>query len=269
MRPPSRDLLVLDAEFPALPHRLEGYVVRGLSDWATLREQVKTAAPSSVVLLRAGGSEEDAGAIGGLIRETPSVPVVAAVPFARTTSVYVRALLDAGVAEVANVEGEVKLAALVPTLRQAHARPLKRRMEERMPVWVPEDGRMLIRAGAEAVVDGGGRESFAEIFGVYVRTVAARCTEAGLPPPRRLLGWIRVLLALSLLEEVHRTVLNVALVCGYTDNSSLKRAVDNFTDSAVHGSIRDQTFAGAFDGFAAELRRLRLDGKRPRPGIRA
>jgi hypothetical protein len=33
--------------------------------------------------------------------------------------------------------------------------------------------------------------------------------------------------------------------------------------------IRHQTFADAFDGFAAELRRLRHDGKRPRPGARA
>jgi AraC-like DNA-binding protein len=94
-------------------------------------------------------------------------------------------------------------------------------------------------------------------------------TEAGLPPPRRLLGWIRVLLALSLLEEAHRTVLNVALVCGYTDNSSLKRAVENFTGSAVLNSIRDQTFEAAFDGFAAELRQLRHETKRTRPGARA
>ncbi|HYR08866.1 MAG TPA: helix-turn-helix domain-containing protein [Longimicrobium sp.] len=243
--------------------------MRVLSGWPGLREQVRTAVPSSVVLLRAGEADRDIDAVRALILETPSVPVVASVPFVRTTAAQVRALLDTGIAEIANADAEVKLAALIPTLRQAHARPLKRRIEERMPVWVPEDARTLMRAAAEAVADGGGREAFAGIFGVYVRTVADRCTEVGLPPPRRLLGWMRVLLALTLLEEANRSVLNVALACGYTDNSSLKRAVENFTGSAALDSIRDQPFAAAFDAFADELRRLRYEGRRPRRGARA
>lgn len=265
---PPREVLVLEGAFPSFPQRTEGYLVRGLPGWAALRESVRTAAPSTIVLVRAGGAEQQIEALRELIRETPSVPVVAAVPFARATTAQVRALLDAGLAEIANADDNTTLAALAPALRQAHARPLKRRIEERMPVWVPEDARTLVRAAAETVVDGGGREAFAGIFGIYVRTVGARCAEAGLPPPRRLLGWVRVLLALTLLEEAHRTALNAALVCGYTDNSSLKRAVENFTGPAVLSSIRDQTFAAAFDGFAAELRRLRHDGRRPRPATR-
>ena len=231
-------------------------MVRAAPGWTALRERVRTAPPSSIVLVRAGG-EGDAGPLRDLMMETPCVPLVAAVPFERATAAGVRALLDTGLAEIANAGEPVELAALIPALRQAHARPLKRRIEERMPVWVPEDARTLIRAAAETVVDGGGRERFAGIFGVYVRTVAAKCAELGLPPPRRLLGWVRVLLALTLLEEAHRTVLNAAVCCGYTDNSSLKRAVENFTGSAVPGSIREQTFERAFDHFTAELLRLR------------
>ncbi|MBW3571413.1 MAG: helix-turn-helix domain-containing protein [Gemmatimonadetes bacterium] len=256
-----RDLLLLEGEFPEFPGDLERYAVRPLPGWAALRERVRSAAPRSIVLLRAGGGERDADAVRELIRDTPSVPVVAAVPFARASAAQLRELLHAGVSEIANADGRATLPALLPSLRQAHARPLKRRLEERMPVWVPEDARTLIRAAAETVVDGGGREAFAAIFGVYVRTVAARCTEAGLPPPRRLLGWIRVLLAISLLEEAHRTVLNVALACGYTDNSSLKRAVENFAGPAAPIAVRQHTFAGAFDAFAAELRRLRHAGR--------
>lgn len=253
---PPRGLLVLDGEFGGLPQRLDGYEVRALPGWAALRERVRSAPPSSVVLVRAGG-DCDPEPLRELMMETPSVPVVAAVPFGRATAAEVRALLDAGLAEVANAGDEVTLAALLPALRRAHARPLKRRLEARMPVWVSEEARTLMRAAAETVVEGGGRAAFAEVFGVYVRTVAARCTGAGLPPPRRLLGWIRVLLALSLLEEGHRTVLDVALACHYTDNSSLKRAVENFSGSAALRSIRDQTFDAAFDAFTAELRRLR------------
>ena len=264
---PLRDLLVLDGEFSGA-QRLEGYVVRSHPGGAALRESVRIAAPSTIVLVRAGGAEQEIEALRELIRETPSVPVVAAVPFARATTAQVRALLDAGIAEIADADEHAPLAAVAPALREAHARPLKRRIEERMPVWVPEDARTLVRAAAETVVDGGGREVFAGIFGIYVRTVTARCVDAGLPPPRRLVGWVRVLLALTLLEEAHRTVRNVAVCCGYTDNSSLKRAIENFTARRRPGSIREQTFAAAFDSFAADLVRLRHAGKSSRTGVR-
>jgi AraC-like DNA-binding protein len=263
-----RDLLVLEGEFSSFPQRLGGSVVRALPGWEALRESVRTAAPSTVVLVRAGGAEREIESLRELILETPSVPVVAAVSSARATTAQVRALLDAGLAEIANADEHTTLAALAPALRQAHARPLKRRLEERMPVWVPEDARTLVRAAAETVVDGGGREVFAGIFGIYVRTVTARCVDAGLPPPRRLVGWMRVLLALTLLEEAHRTVMNVAVCCGYTDNSSLKRAIENFTACPGSASIREHTFATAFDRFTAELLRLRHSGKRARLGGR-
>jgi AraC-like DNA-binding protein len=74
-----------------------------------------------------------------------------------------------------------------------------------------------------------------------------------------------VLLALSLLEEPERTVMNVAQVCGYRDNSSLKRAIENFAGTPSLASIRDQSFAAAFDGFLTELRGLRYGtGRRTR-----
>lgn len=263
-----RDLLVLEGEFSSFPQRAEGFVVRALPGWEALRQSVRTAAPSTIVLVRARGAEQEIESLRELIRETPSVPVVAAVPVARASTAQVRALLHAGLAEIADAAEHTPLAAVAPALRQARARPLKRRIEERMPVWVPEDARTLLRAAAETAVDGGGREVFAGIFGIYVRTVTGRCVDAGLPPPRRLVGWVRVLLALTLLEEAHRTVLNVAVCCGYTDNSSLKRAIENFTGRPGPGSIREQTFAAAFDGFTAELVRLRHTGKRSRRVLR-
>lgn len=266
MMHPARDLLILAGEFSELPDEREGYVVRALPGWDALKELILSAAPSTVVLIRA--DETDATAVEEVIRASPSVPVVAAVPFARVTAMRMRALLDAGIAEIANADGDVPLAALLPTLRRAHARPLKRRIEAGLPVWLPEEARTLLRAAAETAVDRGGRERFAEIFGLYERTIAEKCAELGLPTPRRLLGWVRVLLALSMLEERHRTVMNVALACGYTDNTSLKRAVENFTGSAMLASVRDMAFAAALERFAEELRRLRHEAPRLRSGAR-
>jgi AraC-like DNA-binding protein len=254
---PERTLLVLATDFPGAPEAVEGYVVQAAESWAELAERVRTAAPSTIVMVRVEAGA-DAAELRGLMRATPSVPVVAAVSFRQAGAAQVGALLAAGIAEIVNLDMLPVLAGMVPTLRRAHARPLKRRLEVGLPVWVPEEARTLLRAAAETVADRGGRPRFAEIFGVYVRTVAIKSRELNLPPPRRLLAWVRVLLALSLLEEEERTVINVAHVCGYRDNSSLKRAIENFTGTPALASIRDQSFAAAFDRFAGELRDLRL-----------
>jgi AraC-like DNA-binding protein len=263
---PRRTVLVLESHFPAQPGVVDGYALQPAAGLDALRELARSAPPAAVVLVRARGGDADVAELRELIRVAPSVPVVAAVDLRALTARQVRGMLDAGLAEIATVDGSGGLRALVPTLRRAHARPLKRRIEERLPVWVPEDARTLIRAACETVVDLGGREAFAGTFGVYVRTAADWCRELDLPPPRRLLGWVRVLLALTLLEEAHRTVINVALACGYKDNSSLKRAIENFSGTPALASIRDQHFGPAFDAFAAELRSLRHAGPhRPRP----
>jgi AraC-like DNA-binding protein len=258
---PRRTVLVLQSHLPAQPEAVDGYAIQPAAGLDALRELARVAPPSTVVLVRTRDGDSEAEEMRELIRVTPSVPVVAAVAFREATAAQVRALLDSGVAEIASVDESGGLRALVPTLRRAHARPLKRRIEERLPAWVPEDARTLIRAAAETVVDLGGREVFAGIFGVYVRTAADWCRELDLPPPRRLLGWVRVLLALTLLEEAHRTVISVALACGYKDNSSLKRAIENFIGTPALPSIRDQRFVPAFDRFADELRALRHDAQ--------
>lgn len=260
---PPRSLLVLDPGFPGRVESLDGYDNQRVAGWQELLERARSAPPSAVVLVRARGDAETAE-LRELIRAAPSVPVVASVGLRHTSAAEVRALLHAGVAEIADTDTTGEMRALIPTLRRAHARPLKRRIEERLPVWLSEDALTLIRAAAETVVDRGGREAFAGIFGVYVRTVADWCRELDLPPPRRLLGWARVLLALAMLEEAHRTVLSIALACGYKDNSSLKRAIENFSGTPALASVRDQRFNPAFDCFADELRALRHDRQRRR-----
>lgn len=252
---PARTLHLLVAEYPGAPESVEGYEVQAAGSWAELAEQVRTAAPSSVALVRVASADE-AAVVRGLMRATPSVPVVAAVPFGRAGA-EVAGLLDAGISEIVNVDLLRGLAGTVPTLRRAHARPLKRRVEAGLPVWVPEEARTLLRAAAETVADQGGRTRLAAMFGVYVRTVGLKCRELQLPPPRRLLGWVRVLMALSLLEEKGRTVMNVARVCGYGDNSSLKRAIGNFGGGPAVPTIRHQSFTAAWDGFVSELRGIR------------
>jgi AraC-like DNA-binding protein len=231
------------------------YRVRPCATWAELAQQAQLAPPSAVLLVRAEPGDGALQALEMVMRATPSVPAVVALSFRGGSARHLAAALEAGVSEVVNLDLERTFASMHPTLRRAHARPLKRRVEALLPVWMGEHARTLLRAAAETVVDGGGREVLASIFAVQQRTVADWTAELGLPPPRRLLGWMRVLLALTLLEEANRTVRNVAESCGYSDDTALKRAVENFTGAP--SATRAQTFATAFEVFRDELWHLR------------
>jgi AraC-like DNA-binding protein len=250
----TRTALLLSDHFDHISS--EGrYRVRRCASWAELAEQAQSAPPSTVLLVRTEPGDGALQALEQLMRATPSVPAVVALSFRAASAEHLRAALATGISEVVNLDLERTFASMHPTLRRAHARPLKRRIEAQLPVWVSEHARTLLRAAAETVVDGGGREVLASIFAVQERTVADWTTELGLQPPRRLLGWMRVLLALTLLEEANRTVRNVAESCGYSDDTALKRAVENFTGAP--SATRAQTFATAFEVFRDELWHLR------------
>jgi transcriptional regulator GlxA family with amidase domain len=92
---------------------------------------------------------------------------------------------------------------------------------------------------------------------VNERTVPRWCRRADLPPPRRLLAWLRLLLAAELLDDENRPVLSVARACGYASEVSLKAALRQFM-GAPPSELRK---AGAFDtaarAFSRELFELR------------
>lgn len=250
-----RTVLVLDGHFHHL-EPTERYQPRPCATWDELVQLTQTAPPRTVLMVRAEPGDGALQALEMIMRATPSVPVVAALSFfGPGAAPHLRAVLASGVSEVVNLDLERTLPAMQPALRRAHARPLKRRLEADLPVWMSETARTLLRAAAETVVDGGGRQVLASIFAVQQRTVADWTSELGLPPPRRLLGWTRVLLALTLLEEAGRTVRNVAESCGYSDDTALKRAVENLTGAP--SATRAQTFATAFEIFRDELWHLR------------
>ena len=257
----TRSVLVVAGHFPRLGAEQGGYRVGECASLAQLAERMRTAPPSSVAVVSLAGMEGGAAVVQALRYGSPAVPLVAAVPHRGAGGAQVREVLAAGVAEVMDADAAATLGAMVPWLRRAHAAPLKRRVQADLPAWLPETARTVVRAAAETVVDLGGRETLAAIFGVTERTVSDWCDDLRLPLPRRLLGWMRVLLALTLLEEKARTVGNVAVCCGYSDDSSLKRAIANFTGADPRGSTRSQTFPAALARFTAELRDLR---ERPR-----
>jgi AraC-like DNA-binding protein len=108
----------------------------------------------------------------------------------------------------------------------------------------------------------GGRGKYlARALHLSERTVLRWTERAGLPPPRRLMAWMRILMAASLLDDPGRTVLSVAYACGYASDSSLRRAMQDFLGTIPTTLRREGAFARAAQVFLAELADVRTWGK--------
>lgn len=266
--PPRR--LLLGAS-PALrkyrPARGYGraYVPVWIEGEEPLLEAARGEPPRSVVVVDAL-TADGAGPnplVRRLIEAAPMVPVIAALPLHPQHVPAAWALLDWEVSELLDVEMEPTSRMLAYRAGTAHARPFKRLLEAGLSRYVSGHALVLLRGAAEVVVDGGTRAELARLFGVRDRTVAALCTREALPHPRRLLSWLRVLLALAHLGQPGRGMASAARAAGYADQSSLRRAAAALLDPGV-----PRTFAGALARFDAELRdcreRLREDRRRRR-----
>ncbi|HEX8246532.1 MAG TPA: hypothetical protein VF541_23710 [Longimicrobium sp.] len=274
---PDRSVLITAT--PAL-RRLAGrtgaYQPRWFDGWDDLAEAMETAPPAVTVIADAYlGCEPDEGPsprLRELLRRRPSIPTVAALPIAPERMPDLVTLLDWGVSQVLDLELDVRPAAIQARLRDARARPLKRRIEADLSTFASENARNLLRAASEVAVEGGGAPELAALFGADPRTVAAWCRREGLPAPRRLLAWTRVLLAGMLLEEEGRSVVNSARGAGYATDHALRRAMRELAGGDPATVPRAALFTRAAERFNAELRDLRVEAgerRRPLPGSRA
>jgi AraC-like DNA-binding protein len=174
----------------------------------------------------------------------------------------VRTLLDQGVTDIADVDLETTANAIRPRLQAVHAQPLKRLVEPALSRFASANTHTLVRAAAEVAVDGGTAVDLAEVFRSTERTVSGWCAREALPPPRRLLAWLRLVLALSLLESPHRSVARAAQGAGYSFDHSLRRAVRDMLGGDA--PPRERTASQALDAFASELRLLREQRRQER-----
>jgi AraC-like DNA-binding protein len=180
--------------------------------------------------------------------------VIAVVTLEPPFAPIVRQVLELGVTELLDAPMELTSEALRARLLASHAQPLKRAVEPLLSRFVSTNALTLIRASAEVAVDGGTLRDLARIFDSSERTITTWCTREALPPPRRLLAWLRLFLGLTLLAEPQRSVMNAAMSAGYLDYS-LRRAIKLFLGE--EGAVRGRTLAEAVAVFNAELRELR------------
>jgi AraC-like DNA-binding protein len=188
-----------------------------------------------------------------LLLEFPSVPVVAAVDVPSVAPEVLVQLLSRGVADVLDLSLEDTPELAAQRLREAHARPFKRSVEEGLDRYPSARARTIIRAAAHVAATGGGAAELAAQFNVSAETVSYWCAAVALPPPRRLQTWMRVLLAAFLLQEPPRTISGVAFACGYTTDRALRRAFNRFLGVDARTLRGRGAFQMAMTGFTRDL----------------
>lgn len=260
----QRTLLTLGVH--AFLHTVTGYAVRPCRSWDALIEAARGEAPSTAVLIDdflASGNEPDP-TLRELLQAIPLLPVLVPVNLSSSSPERVRLLLEWGASELVDLGIEAHPEALVARLRAAHARPFKRRLDG-LSRFVSGNAMTIIRAAAEVTADGGLSTNLAAVFGVRERTLAGWCEREALPPPRRLLAWTRVLLAVGLLEEPTRTWRNVGRATGYVDEGGLRRAIKSLMGyQNPVADPRQPTFVKAIAAFENELREYRERNRRSR-----
>jgi AraC-like DNA-binding protein len=259
MRPILRPLLVLHSNpvFREQVKRAGGrrFDYLPVSNWEDLRERARTAPPAALLLVDPyeGSGGELAAALRSLLLEFPSVTVVAALDLRPERYRDLRTLGAWGVAEIIALGEEDTGDSIARRLRGVQGRPLQSLLERSLPPNTSGQARAILMAAAEVVSTGGQANELARALFLSPRTLLRWCNRAELPPPRRVLAWMRILLATELLDDPGRTVSSVAHACGYASDNSLRRALQDFLDTTPTTLRRDGAFSFASGTFIREL----------------
>jgi len=204
------------------------YELCEVGDWQSLRNHLRSAPPSTIVLVdpRAGadGRAPLAVELRVLLREFPSATVLAGCAIRPGCLEDVRTLGEWGVSRIVCVDEEDTPLAVARTLLAAQGRPLRSLLHESLPASMSGRGRAIVMSAADVVAAGGLGRDLARSLHVAPRTLQRWCRRAGIPVPRELLAWMRLLLAAELLDDPGRSVLGVALACGYSSDAALRNA---------------------------------------------
>lgn len=207
--------------------------LRLLGGWEELLDEVRSAPASALVVVDPyiGSEEGDAPTIelASLLNRFPSLTVTAALAVGAGRLGDVLRLGQWGVVQVIDLDEETTALALGHRLMAARGRPLRGLVERALPAYTSAPARAILSAGSSIVADGGQGKDLARALHITPRTLSRWCRKAGLPPPKRLLAWMRILLAAEFLDDPGRPVSSVALACGYAADSSLRLALRRFT----------------------------------------
>jgi AraC-like DNA-binding protein len=249
------------------------YHFQALGDWDELTDAVRESPPAALVVVdpyepapgvRRNGKAELAPSLRALLSEFPSLAVLAALEVRPDRFDDLRTLGRWGVVQVISIDHDDTPFSISQRLRGARGRPLRALLEEVLPPETSGRARAILEAATDVVTVGDHGRDLATSLHLSRRTLLRWCQRAGLPAPRRLLAWMRILLACELLDDPGRTVLSVAHTCGYSSDSGLRRITQKFLGSSPT-DLREQ---GAFRHAAAAFVEVLNEERRGRKLVR-
>ncbi len=261
MKIATRPILVLhgDAQLRATIRSLADreYTFQTVRGWDSLAEAIHDAPPSAIVVVDPfeASTHRGVGAVRSLVDGFPSIPVLAAIKVTPDRGDDVLALADAGAVDIIVIGHDDTTAALRERFRLAHSRPLKVLLDQLLPEDLPGRTRAIVESAADMAAVGGLARDMSTALRMGRRTLLRWTTGAGLPAPRQLLAWLRILMAAQLLDDPGRSVLAVAQACGYSSDAGLRRVIHRFLGrSPTQLRRRGRAFDAAGKAFVAALR---------------
>ncbi|MDB4950098.1 MAG: Helix-turn-helix, AraC protein [Gemmatimonadetes bacterium] len=271
----SRPLLLLhsDLQFHDRVRRAVGgrREVVDLDGWEALRSSLRTSPPGTVALVDpyVADAEVLAPSLRDVLRDFRSATVVAAYPFGAAQYGDLRTLGQWGVAELVCIGKEDSRAALLRRLRALESRPVERVLAGLVHRSLHARARALLAAAGETVATGGQTPEMAAALELTERTLLRWCARADLPPPRRLLAWLRVLLACDLLDDPGHSLSSASRACGYAADMPLRRAIRNLVGLEPRELRQAGALSSATHMLAQELAELRVQGRERRRAERS
>jgi AraC-like DNA-binding protein len=230
------------------------FAMKRVSDWTELKRSLRTAPQTAVCFVDAmvsvGSASGLAEGIREIGREFPLLAIVACVRVADCSSDVLAALQDWGAAEILDVEKEQTPAAVARRLELVKTLWAHRLFKRALPIKLSARGRTLLYAVADVAAEGGYVSELAAHLGVSRGTVTRWCAAAGVPEPRRMFSWTKLLLAADLLGDPRRSIESAARIAGFSSAASLASTTKSFTGL----SPSDLRAAGPFETVARRAR---------------
>lgn len=234
--------------------------------WSELRDLVSEAPPAAVVVVDPYHGRENGDGpsphLYNVLRAHPSATVVAAMDTSPDRYRDLALLGTWGVAEVLHTEEDLSKAAVQRRLLTARALYLRRLLSDDHGIPLTGRARALIDEAVDTVMAGGHPKDLADKLGFSPSTLLRWCRRSQIPNPRRLLLWMRVLLASALLDDPGHTVSSVGRACGYSGDQALRRAIRSvmpYTPTELRDMGALDTVSRAFFAEIADLQDNRAE----------
>lgn len=236
----------------------EEYLFRIVEGWQALPDAIRESPPAPLVLVDPYLPEVPNGystatqlapALRMILADFPSTAVIAALEVRPERFDDLRRLGSWGIVQVISLGHDDTPFSIRQRLHGAHGRPLRALLEGILPPETSGRARAILDAASDVVTLGEQGQDLAGALHLSRRTLLRWCEHAGLPAPRTLLAWMRVLLACELLDDPGRTVLSVAHTSGYSSDSGLRRITQKFLQAnptELRGRGAFETAARAF-----------------------